>query len=82
MRREIAIRLRVRKLGNGRYLGTSSDVRGLMAEGRNVAETVEIAQELARKIAESCRDHGDPLPAVFRAKCRYPREFRVPIAVS
>ena len=26
---EVAIRLRVRKVGNGRYLGTSPDVPGL-----------------------------------------------------
>src|SRR5713226_1121024 len=59
---EVAIRVRVENLKNGRYLGTSPDVPGLVAEGRSVAETVEIAQGLARKIVESCREHGDPLP--------------------
>lgn len=67
---EVAIRVRVENLKNGRYLGTSPDVPGLVAEGRSVAETVEIAQGLARKIVESCREHGDPLPAVFRSKVR------------
>jgi hypothetical protein len=47
-----------------------------------VAETVEIAQGLARKIVESCLEHGDPLPPVFRSKQRPNREFRVPVAVS
>src|SRR5271170_2979426 len=79
---EVAIRVRVRKVGNGRYLGTSADVPGLVAEGRSVAETVEIAQGLARKIVESCREHGDPLPPVFRSKVRSKREFRVPVSVS
>ena len=65
---EVAIRVRVENLKNGRYLGTSPDVPGLVAEGRSVAETVEIAQGLARKIVESCQEHGDPLPAVFRSK--------------
>ena len=46
---EVAIRVRVENLKNGRYLGTSPDVPGLVAEGRSVAETVEIAQGLARK---------------------------------
>jgi len=46
---EAAIRVRVENLKNGRYLGTSPDVPGLVAEGRSVAETVEIAQGLARK---------------------------------
>ena len=40
---EVAIRVRVENLKNGRYLGTSPDVPGLVAEGRSVAETVEIA---------------------------------------
>jgi len=79
---EVAIRVRVENLKNGRYLGTSPDVPGLVAEGRSVAETVEIAQGLARKIVESCQEHGDPLPAVFRSKVRSRREFRVPVSVS
>jgi antitoxin HicB len=73
---EVAIRVRVENLKNGRYLGTSPDVPGLVAEGRSVAETVEIAQGLARKIVESCREHGDPLPPVFRSKVRSKRAAR------
>jgi len=46
---EIAIRVRVERLKDGRYLGTSPDVPGLVAEGRSVAEAVEIAQGLANK---------------------------------
>ena len=34
----------------------------MVAEGRSVTEATEIAQGLARKIAESCIEHGDPLP--------------------
>ena len=79
---EGAIRVRVENLKNGRYLGTSPDVPGLVAEGRSIAETVEIAQGLARKIVESCREHGDPLPPVFRTKRRPIQEFRVPVPVS
>ena len=78
---EAAVRIRVKNLKNGRYLGTSPDVPGLVAEGRSISETVEIAQGLARKIAESCREHGDPLPPAFRNKRRVTQEFRVPVAV-
>ena len=70
---EVAIRVRVENLKNGRYLGTSPDVPGLVAEGRGVAETVEIAKSLAGKIVKSCREHGDPLPPVFRSKVRSKR---------
>ena len=59
---EVAIRVRVERMRKDRYLGASPDVPGLVAEGRSVAETVEIAQGLARKIVESCLEHGDPLP--------------------
>lgn len=76
---EVAIRVRVEALGKGRYLGTSPDVPGLVAEGRTLSETIEIAQGLARKIVESCREHGDPLPPVFRNKQEPAHEFRVPV---
>ena len=59
---EATIRLHIEKLAGGRFLATSADVPGLVAEGRSVAEATEIAQGLARKIAESCIEHGDPLP--------------------
>jgi antitoxin HicB len=79
---EVAIRVRVERLKGGRYLGTSPDVPGLVAEGRSVAEAVEIAQGLARKIVESCLEHGDPVPRIFRNKHRLNQEFRVPVSVS
>ena len=59
---EAAIRLHIEKLADDRFLATSADVPGLVAEGRSIAEATEIAQGLARKIAESCIEHGDPLP--------------------
>ena len=59
---EATIRLHIENLADGGFLATSVDVPGLVAEGRSVAETTEIAQGLARKIAESCIEHGDPLP--------------------
>ena len=59
---EAAIRLQVEPLEEGGFLATSPDVPGLVAEGRSVSEAAEIAQGLAREIAESCIEHGDPLP--------------------
>ncbi len=56
------MRLRIEALPEGRYLATSPDVPGLVAEGRSVTEVVEIAQGLTRKIIESGLEHGDPLP--------------------
>ena len=59
---EASIRLHVEPLKENGFVATSPDVQGLVAEGRSITETVEIAQGLVRKIAESCIDHGDPLP--------------------
>ena len=59
---EATIRLQVEPLEEGGYVATSPDVPGLVAEGRTIVEAAEIAQGLARKIAESCLEHGDPLP--------------------
>jgi len=78
---EVAIRIRIEALKEGGYLGTSSDVPGLVAEGRCIAETIEIAQGLARKIVESCREHGDPVPAVFSKARQKTREFLVPVPI-
>ena len=60
------IRLHIEKLREEVFLATSVDVPGLVAEGRSVAEAAEIAHGLACKIAESCIDHGDPLPPPLR----------------
>lgn len=59
---EATIQLHIEPLEEGGFVATSSDVPGLVAEGRTIAETVEIAQGLARKMVESCLEHGDPLP--------------------
>lgn len=62
---EATIRLHIEALEEGGYLATSPDVPGLVAEGRTMSEAAEIAQGLTRKIAESCIEHGDPLPSAL-----------------
>jgi len=64
---EAAIRLHVEALDEGGYVATSPDVPGLVAEGRTIAEAAEIAQGLARKILESCIEHGDPIPPALQS---------------
>ena len=59
---ETSIRLHIEPLEGSGFLATSPDVPGLVAEGRSITEAAEIAQGLARKIAESCIEHGDPIP--------------------
>lgn len=63
---EKMIRLEVEPLSEGGYLATSDGLPGLVAQGRTVAETLEIAQDVARKLIESYIEHGDPLPPGVR----------------
>lgn len=50
---EHIVRIHIEKLPEGMYLATSDDVQGLVAQGRTVAETVEIARDVARKLLEA-----------------------------
>ncbi len=79
---ETTLRLHVEPLTEGGFVGTSPDIQGLVAEGRTIAETVEIAQGLARKILESCLDHGDPIPPALAALAGdRPLDLLVPLGV-
>jgi predicted RNase H-like HicB family nuclease len=49
---EQLVNLHIEKLPEGVYLATSDDVPGLVAQGRTVAETVEIAGDVARVLME------------------------------
>ena len=55
---EIIFSLDIEKLPEGLYLGTSDDVPGLVAQGRTVEETVDIAKDVARKLYESYIEDG------------------------
>lgn len=53
---EHIVRIHIEKLPEGVYLATSEDVQGLVAQGRTIAETVEIARDVARKLLEAQGD--------------------------
>ena len=59
---EIIFSLHIEKLPEGYYLATSNDLPGLVAQGRTINETIEIARDVARKLIESYREHGDKIP--------------------
>jgi predicted RNase H-like HicB family nuclease len=46
-------KLHIEKLPEGFYLATSEDIPGLVAQGRTVAETLEIARDVAKKLLEA-----------------------------
>jgi len=45
--------LHIERLPEGLYLATSDDIPGLIAQGRTVTETIEIARDVARKLIEA-----------------------------
>ena len=49
---EQLITIHIKKLPEGAYLATSDDIQGLVAQGRTVWETLEIARDVARKLLE------------------------------
>jgi len=50
---ERIVRIHIEKLPEGVYLATSDDVQGLVAQGRTITETLEIARDVAKKLIEA-----------------------------
>lgn len=44
---ERIVNLHIEKLPEGFYLATSDNIQGLIAQGRTIAETIEIAKDIA-----------------------------------
>jgi len=53
---ELAIRIQVEELPEGLYLAMSDELPGLVAQGRTVAEALDIARDVARKLIEARRE--------------------------
>jgi len=45
--------IKIEPLEEGGYLASSEVLPGFLAQGRSIAETIEIAQDVARKLIES-----------------------------
>jgi predicted RNase H-like HicB family nuclease len=50
---EHVIQLHIERLPEGGYLATSDAVQGLVAQGRTIQETLEIARDVAKKLIEA-----------------------------
>lgn len=50
---EKKINIHIEKLPEGYYLATSDNVQGLVAQGRTITETLEIARDVAKKLLEA-----------------------------
>ena len=50
---ERMVQLHIERLPESVYLATSDDIQGLVAQGRTITETIEIARDIARKLIDS-----------------------------
>ena len=51
--RERIINIHLERLPEGYYLATSDEMQGLVAQGRTITETMEIARDVARRLLEA-----------------------------
>ncbi len=58
------INLHIEKLPEGFYLATSDSIQGLVAQGRTIAETIEIAEDVAKKLIEAREEQISNLKAL------------------
>jgi len=77
---ERLLEIEITKLEEGGYLATSEALPGLVAQGRTLVETLEIAQDVARRLIESYVEHGDPLPEGVTDAGSVPLRVRIAVA--
>ncbi len=65
--------LHIEKLPEGVYLATSEDIPGLVAQGRTIIETLEIARDVAKKLLEAQKErHSQIKLSTVREVFDYP----------
>ncbi len=70
---EKVLNLHIQKLPEGFYLATSDEMPGLVAQGRTVSETLEIARDVAKKLMESQKvKQKSPVLSKVKNKFEYP----------
>ncbi len=75
---EFTVSVQVEELPGGLFLATSDELPGLVAQGRTVSETLEIARDVARKLIEARRERDDATPLPGSGQVR--REYTVVVA--
>ena len=76
---ERLIDIKIKKLPEGCYLATSDDIQELVAQGRTIWETLEIARDVAHRLIEARNErksHGKKLPPINK-QFHYPLVLEV-----
>lgn len=79
---EYMISIKIEKLEEGGYLATGDSLQGLIAQGRTIAETMEIARDVAKKLIESYVEHKDPLPFDVKKSIDHVTNVQIPVSVE
>jgi predicted RNase H-like HicB family nuclease len=79
--KEVLLNINLEPLEEGGFLATSDDLPGLVAQGRTIAETMEIAQDVALGLIESYLEHGDDLPPALRESGVAQGQIRIPVTL-
>lgn len=64
--KEVLHSVHVEPLDEGGFLATSDDLPELVAQGRTLAETLEVAHDVVVGLVESYPERGDELPPKLR----------------
>ena len=72
---ETIITIHIEKLPEGVYLATSDTLQGLVAQGRTISETLEIARDVAKMLLEAGQEPEKELLFV-------PESFDYPLIVG
>lgn len=75
---ERIINIHIEKLPEGLYLATSDEVQGLVAQGRTITETLEIARDVAKKLLEAQEDKSDIRANIVTEK----NNFDMPLVIG
>lgn len=75
---ERIINIHIEKLPEGLYLATSDEVQGLVAQGRTITETLEIARDVAKKLLEAEDDKSDIRANIVTEK----NNFDMPLVIG
>jgi len=79
---EQIVNLHIEKLSEGVYLATSDDVPGLVAQGRTIQETLEIARDVAKKLLEAQAERSGRKRRVEVKLAPVKARFDYPLIVS
>jgi antitoxin HicB len=74
---EWLVNLQVEQLPEGCYLATCASIPGLVAQGRTLTETLEIARDVARQLREARLERGER-----EAPPALAQSFELPVVLS